>query len=414
MSDGAARGAEPIVVGYKRRSDAREVDAAARSTYIAFGGSGFAFASWASRIPQVKEQLGLDPGSLGLVLLAAAAGAVIALPLSGPIVNRFGSRRTVAAGAVLAGAGLATVAVGDAIGVAPVVVGLFAYGIGTSTWEMAMNVQGALVEQQIGRAIMPRFHACWSIGTVAGALGGAAIIALNVSVPAHISAVAIAVATVVPLAAQRFLPDQDESDAAADRRRASSARKSLTAWREPRTLLIGMFGLAFAFAEGSGYDWINVATVDGHGARPVEGTLALTGFLGAMTACRWFGPPLLDSYGRVRMVRGLAVVAIAGLVLFVFGESTAAAIGGAVLWGAGVSFGFPVGITAGADDPRMAASRVGVITSISYCAFLLGPPLIGALGQRYTVPHALIVVILGLVGASAIAGVIAPQGDGKR
>ena len=399
-----------MVVGYKKRPHASEVDVAARATYIAFGGSGFAFASWASRIPQVKEQLGLDPGSLGLVLLAAAVGAVIALPLSGPIVNRFGSRRTVAAGAVLAGAGLATVAVGDAVGVAPVVVGLFAYGIGTSTWEMAMNVQGALVEQQLGRAVMPRFHACWSLGTVVGALGGAAIIALNVSVAAHISAVAIAVATVVPLAAQRFLPDQRESGA----RRARSARRSLTAWRERRTLLIGMFGLAFAFAEGSGYDWINVATVDGHGGRALEGTLALTGFLAAMTTCRWFGPPLLDSYGRVRIVRGLTVVAIGGLVLFVFGASTSTTIGGAVLWGAGVSFGFPVGITAGADDPRMAASRVGVITSISYCGFLVGPPLIGALGQRYTVPHALIVVILGLVGASAIAGVIAPLRDGKR
>jgi MFS family permease len=403
-----------MLVGHKSRPHPREVDRAASATYVAFGGSGFAFASWASRIPQVKEQLGLDPGSLGLVLLAAALGAVIALPLSGPIVNRFGSRRAVAAGAVLAGAGLATVAAGDAIGVAPVVVGLFAYGIGTSTWEMAMNVQGALVEQDLGRAIMPRFHAGWSLGTVAGALVGAAMIALNGSVPAHISGVAIAVATVVPLAAQRFLPDQGESDAAAGRRRARSARKSLTAWRERRTLLIGMFGLAFAFAEGSGYDWINVATVDAHHARPVVGTLALTGYLGAMTACRWFGPPLLDSYGRVRVVRGLTVVAVAGLVLFVSGRSTSAAIGGALLWGTGVSFGFPVGITAGADDPRMAASRVGVITSISYCAFLVGPPLIGALGQRYTVPHALIVVILGLVGAGAVAGVITPLREGKR
>ena len=82
-----------------------DVRAATRATYLAFIGSGFAFASWASRIPQVRDRLHLSPAELGLVLLAIAAGSLIALPLSGPLVARFGSRRTVAVMALLLASG---------------------------------------------------------------------------------------------------------------------------------------------------------------------------------------------------------------------------------------------------------------------------------------------------------------------
>src|SRR6476469_7354211 len=104
------------------------VRAGVRSTYIAFIGSGFAFASWASRIPQVRDHLDLSPSQLGLVLLSIAAGSVVALPLAGPVIDRLGSRHTVAAMSLLLGVGLATVAVGYVVALALVVVGLFLLG----------------------------------------------------------------------------------------------------------------------------------------------------------------------------------------------------------------------------------------------------------------------------------------------
>jgi fucose permease len=390
------------------------VGAATRSTYAAFATSGFAFASWASRIPQVKGRLSLDPSGLGLVLLALAAGSLIALPLSGPVVTRFGSRRTVAAMAGLAGVGLMIVAAGYQIGVAAVVVGLFAFGIGAGSWDVAMNVQGALVERRLGRAIMSRFHAGFSLGTVAGALAGAAMVALRVSVTAHLLIVGLGVATCVPIAVQRFLADHGERDHIAVASSANSARGSLTAWRERRTLLIGVLVLAFAFAEGSGNDWISVAVIDAHGADAAVGTLAFAVFLAAMTAGRWVGPWLLDEYGRVAVIRGLTAVAIVGLALFAAAPSTPLAFAGALLWGAGVSLGFPVGMSAGADDPARAAGRVSVIASIGYFAFLGGPPLIGVLGQRYTVPHALAAVIVALALAGVITHAIEPLDEPIR
>ncbi len=204
-----------------------EVQAAVRATYAAFIATGIAFASWAARIPQVKDRLGLSPSGLGLVLLAIAAGSVIALPMSGPVVTRFGSRRTVQAMSVLAGVGLVVVAVGYRYGVAPVVAGLFAFGVGTGSWDVAMNVQGALVERRLGRAIMPRFHAGFSIGTVAGALGGAAMVALGVGVTAHLAVIGVAVAIGVPLAVRGFIPDHagPAGGRRARRRRARVARR---------------------------------------------------------------------------------------------------------------------------------------------------------------------------------------------
>ena len=154
-----------------------DVRPATLATYAAFIASGIGLATWLARIPQIRDQLRLDPSELGLVLLAVSAGAVLALPLAGPLVARIGSRRTVAGTAVLFGAGLAVVAVGTTVGVAPVAAGLFVLGFATGGWDVAMNVQGTFVERALGRSIMPRFHAGFSLGTVAGSLVGAAMVA---------------------------------------------------------------------------------------------------------------------------------------------------------------------------------------------------------------------------------------------
>lgn len=389
----------------------KRVRSAVLATYAVFIASGIAFASWASRIPQVRDRLHLDPSELGLVLLAIAAGSVIALPLSGVIVGHFGSQWTVRTTGLLTAVAMVVVSLGYLVGVLPVVIGLFLVGLGMGSWDVAMNVQGALAERRLGRAIMPRFHAGFSVGTVVGALIGAGMVALGVPVTVHLLAVAVLVGAAVPLAVRGFLPDEveqdtPEEDAKSDSR--SSGRKALHAWREPRTLLIGLFVLAFAFAEGVGNDWISIALIDGYGTSATVGTLGFATFLAAMTAGRWFGPRSLDRYGRVIVIRVLTVTCLVGVLLFVFGTNVIIAFAGAVLWGVGLALGFPVGMSAGADEPAMAAPRVSVIASIGYCAFLAGPPLIGFLGDHFTVLRAVLAVAVLLAMAMMITGVIRP------
>jgi predicted MFS family arabinose efflux permease len=370
-----------------------------------FIGSGFAFASWASRIPQVRDRLELTPAQLGLLLLCIAVGSVIAMPLAGLVVTWIGEARTVAVMSATLAVGLATVAVGFADGVAPVAVGLFLVGFGNGTWDVAMNVHGAAVERRLGRAIMPRFHAGFSVGTVAGALLGSLMVALRVPVTAHLLAVAVAVAAVVPASTRRFLPRA----AAPEGHREDRPRRSpLAAWTEPRTLLIGVLVLCMAFTEGTGNDWLAVAVIDGYRAAAVLGSLAFAVFVASMTAGRWFGPALIDRYDRVPMLRGSAFMALVGLLLVVFGWFLPLAMAGAVLWGLGTALGFPVGMSAAADDPLRSAGRVSVVASIAYVAFLAGPPAVGFLGDHVGVLRSLTVTAGLLAVAALVAGACRP------
>ncbi|SDT72370.1 MFS transporter [Actinoplanes derwentensis] len=379
--------------------------ASTRSVYVTFIFLGIAMASFASRIPQIRDQLGLTPSQLGLMLLAIAAGSVTSLPIAGHLVGRFGSRVMVGTGAVLLGSALAAVAIGYHYGVVPVVIALYVYGLATGAWDVAMNVQAAVVERRLGRSIMPRFHAGYSIGTVAGALAGAGAVKVGVPVTVHVViACVLVVAAVVP-AVRWFVTDEATADAA-----ATEKPRALAAWREPRTLLIGLFVLSFALTEGAGIDWISIALIDDHGTAASTGTLGFALFLAAMTVGRWFGPNLLDRYGRVPVLRMLAVTGLAGLLVFVFGPSTPIAFAGAMLWGLGASLGFPIGMSAAADDPVKAPARVGVVSSIGYCAFLGGPPLIGFLGDHLTVSKGLLAVAMLLVLSFALTPVLREPG----
>jgi len=377
---------------------------ARNAVYLVFAASGFIIASWTARIPQIRAALGVTPGVLGLILLCAAVGAAISTPLSGLVVAWLGEARTVAITGVITAAGLAIAAAGYRVGIAPVAGGLFLFGVGAAAWDVAMNVQGAAVEQALGRSIMPRFHAGWSIGTVAGAGTGAVMVLAGVPVNVHLLAVAVAVAVAVPVATRHFLAHRQR---AARQAGPAAGHHPLAAWAEPRTLLIGLFLLCMAFTEGTG-DWLSLAVIDGYHAAAAVGTATFAVFLAAMTTGRWFGPRFIDRYGRVTVLRSGTVVALAGLLIIGFGTDLPLALAGTLLMGLGTAPGFPVGVTSAADDPRRAAARVSAASSIGYLAFLFGPPAIGFLSDRVGVQHGIVLAGLLLAAAFFLAAATAP------
>ena len=226
------------------------------------------------------------------------------------------------------------------------------------------------------------------------------MIAIGVPVTAHLVMVAVLVAVAVVVAARAFLPDGTDpaAEPAGQPKDSGRPRRQL----DRRTLLIGVVVLAFAFAEGAGNDWIAVALVDDHHTSAAIASLGYAAFLTAMTLGRWTGPKLLDRYGRVRTIRSLAVLAVIGMLLFVFSPWPSLAFAGVLLWGLGACLGYPVGLSAAADDPRLAAQRVSMVSGIGQLAFLGGPPLIGLLASMGTIQHALIVVPV-LVGFAILA-----------
>ena len=377
--------------------DARDVALTSRAVYATFALNGAAFATWASRIPDIKRELGLSTQGLGLLLLAMSIGAVIALPTSGRITALLGVRRAILLGATAAAVGIggAGLAVGLLQSAALAGVGMFVAGMSIGVWDVAMNLEGAHVEQRLGRAIMPRYHAAFSGGTVLSALLGAGASAAHVSVALHLPLMLLLILGAMLLTARGFRlvasaePEDDDEP--------STGR---SAWREPRTLLIGVVTLVAAFTEGTANDWVSVAFVEGHDLPSWAGVLAFAVFLSAMTLGRLSGTVLLDRYGRVPVLRVMFVAAVVGSLLVVFG-TPAMAYAGAAVWGVGVALGFPVGMSAASDDPRRAHARMSVVSTIGYTAFIAGPPLLGFLGEHVGILHALLAVGCAVIVALA-------------
>ncbi|NPC43057.1 MFS transporter [Nocardioides sp. zg-1230] len=368
--------------------------AARNAVGLTFFLNGLVFASWVSRIPEVRSSFDLTNGQLGLVLLAIALGSVLALPTTGAAINALGTVRIVRLGAAAATIGMAAAALGLGHVLPLTVAGLFVYGLGIGVWDVAMNVEGAEVERGLRRTIMPRFHAGFSGGTVVGALGGALLIELDVPAVAHLVGVVLVAIVLVWRTSPSFLPVAERHE-----QTASSAAR---AWLEPRTLLIGVMVLALAMTEGTANDWLAVALVDGHDVSHAVGVAGFAVFVLAMTAGRFAGTGLIDRFGRVVVLWGTMALAGAGVLLIVLADQPALVVVGIVLWGVGASLGFPVGMSAAADDPVRAASRVSVVSTIGYAAFLAGPPLLGFVGDEVGTLKALLVVAVLLMPAALV------------
>ncbi|MFI7575535.1 MFS transporter [Micromonospora sp. NPDC049497] len=392
----------------------RAVLAARNGVAAVFALNGLAVATWFARVPAVREALDLSAGRLGLLLLAMSAGAIVAMPTSGLVAQRLGTARAVVVATVLVALGLAVVGIsGGVVGsLAGVAVGLFALGFGSGMCDVAMNIEGAAVERRLGRTIMPRFHAAWSLGSVAGAGLGAGAARLGVPVAVHLTVLAAIVLAGTVAGARAFLPATETTSAGTDTTAPGRRRDLLSAWREPRTLLIGLFVLVMAFAEGSANDWLAVAFIDGYGLSEAAGAAVFGVFVVGMTVGRTAGTVALDRWGRAPVLLGTILLAVVGAGLAVLAGSGPVAIVGVALWGLGASLGFPVGMSAAADDEDRAPARVSVVAVIGYTAFLAGPPLLGFLGDQVGTLRALLVVPLLLLPTLALVPATRrPAGD---
>jgi MFS family permease len=386
----------------------RQLHAWRNAIFVIFVLSGLALSTWVARIPGVRDDLNLSTSGVGLLILGMSVGAILGLVASAPVLTRLGARHGILSGISIVVLGLILIGVGTTIVpfIPLVAIGLILLGFGNGMVDVMMNVEAATVERHIGKTIMPLMHACFSVGTVIGAGIGAGAAAMNIAIAWHLIGMAALVLLILVIAV-RFIPPVQElgdSETAAEKLgwRARLV-DNLSVWRDWRLILIGVVILGMAFTEGSANDWIALATVDGHHQDNATGAAVFGVFVVAMTVGRVLGGPLVDRVGRVWSIRLSAVIGVAGLLIFILGGPLWLVIVGTVFWGAGCSLGFPLGMSAAADDPKHAAARVRAVAMIGYCAFLVGPPLIGFLGQSFGILNALFVifVLLVLSGLSA-------------
>ncbi len=371
--------------------------------FVVFLLNGLGAAAWVSRIPSIRDHLGSSITEVGFLLLSMSVGSIVGLIFSSHIVHWLGGRLTILI--FIAGCGVALVVIGIGSSLAGsflfTMAGFALYGMVSGIADVAMNVSGAGSERANGRNIMPWFHACWSLGTVVGAGIGAGAAFARVDPAIHFALMAV-VLVAGAFVVVRWIPSDSTLAGEESAQPKATFGERMGIWLNPRTLLIGLIVLGMAFTEGSANDWLAIGFVDDRGLDNGQGALVFGVFTVAMTAGRLGGVPLLDRYGRVPVLRGAAVAAAIGIAVVILVPIVPIAIAGVVLWGLGASLGFPVGMSAAADDPKTAAASVSAVATIGYAAFLIGPPLIGFVGDQIGVLNALWIV-LGLIVVATVA-----------
>ncbi len=380
------------------------------AVFAVFALNGLGAATWAIRIPSIRDQLELPTSWVGYLILGVSIGSIVGLVLASHIMQWLGGRRTIAITLLICALALVVIGIGTSVfGVfALVVAGMAVYGFGSAICDVAMNVEGAAVEKVIGRTIMPLLHASWSAGMVVGTTIGTALVFAHVDIVWHALGMAVLLAigaVVAPRAVPRVATHADTGEEVAH----VPFKDRMSIWLEPRTLAIGLIALGMAFTEGSANDWLALGMVDDRGLDNGQGAALFTVFTVAMMAGRIAGGPLIDRFGRVPVLWLTGASAAIGVALVIFVPLIPVAIVGIVLWGLGASLGFPVAMSAAADDPVRAAARVSAVATVGYCAFLVGPPLIGLVGESVGILNALLIVFVLIVLATLAAPAARPR-----
>jgi len=382
----------------------------------AFGLGGLTVATWGPRLPAVKAELRVGTATIGLVLACATIGAVGGLVAATALLTRLGGRRAVMTALLVIAVALAVMGAAITLRSVPLTGAGFAVaGFGIGTLDVLINVQGSAVERAAGRTLLPLMHGGWSVGAAAGAAIGAACAAAGITPTRQFAGLAIAVAILSPVISRAIpaaaLPAEPEEP---KEKRPARIREWLRGWTDARLLIIGVVMLGVELGEGSANNWLTLAAQDSHSQSSAIAALFFTVFAASEAAARIFGGPAVDRLGRVRTIRFTTALGIIGVLLFILSGSTLLILTGVVFWAAGVSMGFPLGMSAAAEGGGNPAARVSVVASIGYFANLAGPPALGFLAQSFGLLGAFWLIVALLAASFAGAGAFRPASPAEH
>ncbi len=370
---------------------------------------GAATATWSARLPAIKSALDLSDARLGLVLFAVPAGAVVTLPFSGRIADRFGAVRVTRIAGAACPAALVLIGLGPQIGdVAVLVAALACYGAVAGLLDVSMNACGARLEIAYGRPILSSLHAAYSIAGLAGAGIGALSAALGISPLRAFAATALVLITGGLFAGPRMVipPAPPEvRPLPGDAPRRSPGQISAVIW------VLGLLALFGQVGEGSAGDWSAVYLHVDLGTSAALAAAGLAAFSVTMAAGRMAGDRLAARFGSARLVRGSGLVAGLGLAAGLLIGTPVAAIAGFALLGAGLAGIFPQIVSSAVRlDPSRAGRNIGRIAAVAYSGLLGGPVAIGAAASGVGLRDALLIPAALALLVAAAAGVLTWSG----
>lgn len=357
---------------------------------------GIGFGSWASRIPDIQNALGLNDAELGAALFAAPLGQFPAMILSGLLVSRFGSRKILICGVIFYALSMA--ALGLAASFAQLFLALFLFGATANMFDNAVNTQAVSVEKLYRRSIMSTFHGMWSLGGVTGGIAGALLAGARVSTVVHFLFVAGASLCLLCVSFPGLVP-RDLYRANKEAAAVRPAKKRRMFRFNAYIVMLGLIAFCSMGTEGAMYDWIAVYYTHVLHQPPSLARIGYIVCMACMVLGRFIADGLIIRFGEIRVLQGGGLFMSAGMGLLLgFPELIPASIGSGIV-GFGMAAGVPICFSLAGKSQTIAPSiAIAMVTGISFWGFMLCPPFIGFLSHAFGLRAALAPIAgLGLI-----------------
>ena len=346
---------------------------------------GICFGSWASRIPDIKEQLSLSEGALGSLLLMLPLGQMTMMPFSGRIAARFGSRQVLRI--ALMGYVSMLVLIGHAQAPWQLALALYGFGLCGNMGNISVNTQGVMLEKLYGRSIFSAFHGVWSVGGFCGAAIGLLMMKFDIAPAYHFIGIAVFIALNNMYFQKDLLPKP-----------ASQAELPKWRIRKPKGILLQLGIMCFCTmsVEGCMFDWTGVYFKEVIEAPSQLVSLGYALFMISMATGRFLGDRLAEHFGRKRMVMSSGIMIFSGLMLMVAFPMVWLSAIGCIITGFGVSSIVPL-LYSSAGKLKLIPSSVAIasVAGIGYFGFLMGPPMIGFIAEATGLRVSLAIISLG-------------------
>jgi len=356
------------------------------ATMLIFLVCGIGLSSWAPMVPYAKDRLGLHDGQLGMLLLFLGFGALVMMPVSGILINRFGTRIITAIGAGIIAWSLPTLIIVHNIPL--MAVALFFFGAGIGTIDVAMNAHGVQVQNLYGRPIMSSLHGLFSVGGLVGSLGLGALVKVGLAPLYAALGISLLLAIIAASQYRYFLDYRTERETItmfAGENAPGSDRRSRVPWLRSSVLFLGFMCFAVFLAEGAILDWSAVFLRDTKGVSQEFSGVGYAAFSVAMATMRLLGDGLVERLSGKSVVLGGSMLATLGLALSIWSPSVYMVLFGYVLLGVGAANIVPIFFSAGGRLPGLSPNvSIPAITTIGYLGQLAGPALLGLIAHQYS------------------------------
>lgn len=354
-----------------------------------------------SRLPDMQQALGIDAATLGLALLGQPAGAILTFLFASAVVERVGTRPIIL-GAIPVMA-LTMVLIALAPGAFAMGIGFALYGAVFGLSNISINVEADRIEAQSGRRVMNTCHGVWSVGLLTASLIGTAMRGLGVPPVLHF-------AMIVPVVVIGILLVGWPMRSAPPRLHSAPAKAIRIAVPTAMTLLLLGYAVASALLEGGLRNWSVIFMRDSFSAPAWVDTLTLPAFMTAQAVGRLLADRAVTRWGPVRLARGLALVALCGLLLVIFSTHLVVALIGFALIGIGVCVAFPLSTSAAARlGDRPASENVAALTMSQQILLLGAPALLGLVATVWSIRLTFAVMLPPLLLAIYLAKYLAPR-----